>query len=115
MGYYTKFDIMMVPEVDTKKETEIMRAIAAKISKTNPSSISNDEARWCLNSELKWYNHNEHMIEVSKQFPDITFILDGEGEEHGDIWRKYYCNGEWEGVNAEITFPKPHNEKFKNL
>jgi hypothetical protein len=115
MGYYTHFDLTMHPEQDTARELEIMRVIASKIYEEDPANISGNTASWCLSDHLKWYDHIEHMIEVSKQFPDIAFILDGEGEEYSDIWREYYCNGEWEGVCAEIVYPEPTNPLFKNL
>lgn len=53
----------------------------------------------------KWYDHNEHMTELSKEFPNVWFILEGEGEDQGDIWRTMYHNGRYETVYAEITFP----------
>lgn len=115
MGYYTKYDLVVHPEQSIERETEIMRAIAAKVYEVQPAAIADDEACWCFEESLKWYDHTNDMIEISKQFPNITFILDGEGEERSDIWREYYCNGEWEGVDAEIIFPEPLNPLFKNL
>lgn len=41
-----------------------------------------------------WYEHDEDMASLSKAFPDVLFVLDGQGEEAGDIWRKWYRNGE---------------------
>lgn len=115
MGYYTRFEITMNPEQDANRKTEIMRAIAAKIYEEDPSNISDNNANWCLCDELKWYDYEKDMLEISKQFPDIIFILYGEGEEGGDLWRKYFANGEYEEAYAEIVYPKPKNPKFKNL
>ena len=33
------------------------------------------------------------MLKLSLEFPEYVFILDGEGEESGDIWRSFYKNG----------------------
>jgi hypothetical protein len=115
MGYYTHFDLIMHPKQDTVRELEIMRVIASKIDKKDPADISDDDAKWCLSDHLKWYDHHDHMVEVSKQFPDIIFVLCGEGEESDDIWQEYFTNGEYEEIYAEIVYPKPTNPKFKNL
>ena len=115
MGYYTHYGIMMHPEQDTARETEIMRAIAAKIYEEDPSNISDSNAIWCLSDSMGWYDHEEDMLEISKQFPEIIFVLYGEGEAHDDLWRKYFANGEYEEAYAEIVYPKLKNPKFKNL
>jgi hypothetical protein len=52
----------------------------------------------------KWYEHEEHMLELSKQFPDTTFILYGTGEEQPDMWKKRFVNGQCDVVVAEIVF-----------
>lgn len=41
----------------------------------------------------KWYDHEIEMIESSKNHPDTVFVLDGMGEDSGDVWRKFYFNG----------------------
>lgn len=43
---------------------------------------------------IKWYDHIEDMIKLSKVFPETLFILDGWGEELGDVWRELYMDGE---------------------
>lgn len=115
MGYYTNFDLTILPEPDIDFETEIMKAIAAKINYEDPSNISADDAKWCLSDSLKWYDHDDDMIEVSKQFPDITFILYGEGEDSDDIWKAYYKNGEMEAIQARVIFDEPTNPLFQNI
>jgi len=41
----------------------------------------------------KWREHEEDLCEVSSQYTDVVFILDGEGEQTGDVWRKFFLNG----------------------
>lgn len=33
------------------------------------------------------------MLKISKMYQNTTFLLEGNGEEHGDIWRRYFENG----------------------
>ena len=58
----------------------------------------------------KWYGHDRDMRAISKEFPTTLFILDGEGEDSGDIWTSYYKGGKSVTYVAEITIA-PFNEK----
>ena len=115
MGYYTKYDIAMYPQQNEKKELEIMREIAAKINHCNPEDISDSDAEWCLDEHMKWYSHEADMNAISKMYPEITFVLEGEGEEHGDMWVKYFNNDDFEACYAEIIYPQPENPKFQYM
>lgn len=55
---------------------------------------------------VKWYKHEADTLELSVKYPDITFQLNGEGEDQGDVWRKYFRNGKVVSVYAQITFPE---------
>jgi hypothetical protein len=65
------------------------------------------------NESCKWYNHDDDMITLSKQFPTVLFILKGEGEESGDLWIAYYQDGKYYRDNAKIVFPEFSEEKLK--
>lgn len=46
---------------------------------------------------IKWYDHVEDMIKLSKVFPETLFILDGWGEELGEsfTWMEKECGLTW--------------------
>lgn len=46
------------------------------------------------------------ILSSREEYKDVLFILDGEGEESGDIWKSYYKNGKTYRVEAEFTFPE---------
>lgn len=52
---------------------------------------------------MKWYGWEEDMREFSKLFPDIVFVLEGEGEESGDIWCSYFKDGKNQYCQARIV------------
>lgn len=64
-------------------------------------------AEFCSNYDVKWYDHEENMKEISKLFPDMVFQLRGQGEDPEDMWEKYFQNGYCEECRAEITIPRP--------
>lgn len=115
MGYYTYYSLEMHPSQEKDRENEIRRAILSKIYECDSEGVAEDEIEFFLMDSLKWYNHEDDMKEISLAYPDIIFILHGEGEETGDVWKAYYSNGESEKVMVEFTFPEPTNAKFRNL
>ena len=58
----------------------------------------------------KWYEHESDMRIVSKMFPNVLFTLSGEGEENGDIWKKYFLGGKCQVAKAKIEIA-PFNPK----
>lgn len=57
--------------------------------------------------EMRWYQHDDDMDLISKNYPNVLFTLRGEGEESGDIWQTWYRNGKHITVRAEVVIPEP--------
>ena len=53
------------------------------------------------------------MLEYSANHPEYLFILDGEGEESGDIWRKFYKDGKSYEWKLEYALPDFDPKKLK--
>lgn len=70
-------------------------------------------AEFYENCAVKWRYHEKDMIEISKQFPDMVFQLRGQGEDHDDLWQKYFQNGDCEKCRAEIMMPYPTRIKWE--
>ena len=54
------------------------------------------------------------MEKISKEFPNILFLLEGSGEEAGDIWRCFYMNGNDEFQKVELRYPEFNVNEFWN-
>lgn len=93
MGYYTRYKVTSLSEGINNEQVEELVLAVVEAKYGNP-----------FEDECKWYDHDVHMKEVSRQSPDIIFKLHGEGEESGDVWYKYYKNGKVQKCNAIITF-----------
>lgn len=101
MGYYTRYQLTVSEEPED-------------LSRNFPQSYGEKFFLELLrgSDEIKWYEHDEEMRFISKQYPDILFTLSGEGEISGDIWIKYYQNGKCQTENAKITFGKFDKNKL---
>lgn len=61
--------------------------------------------------DCKWYDHEDAMKILSQKFKQFVFLLNGEGEESGDVWRKYFYNGHVKQVVPEVRWPEFDVEK----
>ena len=88
MGYYTRFTFVDTPEPAIERLREV-------------SGYSFDDTH-------KWYDHEDDIKRVSKEFLGKLITVQGEGEESGDLWVLYALNGVIQRHKAEIVYP-PHN------
>ena len=58
-------------------------------------------------NDIKWYEHDSHMKELSEYFESTMFSLQGDGEEQGDEWIKYYKGGQSYEVRRPEWTPPP--------
>jgi hypothetical protein len=54
---------------------------------------------------VKWYDHDIDMTKLSEKYPTVKFVLDGEGEEQGDVWKKIFLGGKMKYLLAELVWP----------
>ena len=102
MGYYTQHELI-ITGTKNLEETEIIENEIIEIS--GNSSLFNDEC--------KWYDHNDHMKQISQKYPDYIFELYGDGEDNGDWWKTYYKNGKLQECLAKIRYDNFDATKLK--
>lgn len=98
MGYYTTYNLEIMPWSDE---------IIEDFRKTSEDAKYGLDESGDSNDGIKWYEHDNDMTKLSKKYPNHIFKLEGDGEENGDQWKKYYKNGECQVCNAKITFDDP--------
>ncbi len=113
---------------EARSPKDVQEALEASMAKVvdfqDPQEIIDlfratcDSANWAFNSHgyseesHKWYEHEQDLQAFSAQYPDWLFTLDGEGEEAGDIWRKYFVAGESQTSRPEIIHTPPDFTAF---
>lgn len=68
---------------------------------------------WTEGDSCKWYRHEIDMKAFSTLFPNLIFRLTGEGEDPGDIWKKYFKDGKVQVCHAKITYDPFDEGKLK--
>lgn len=118
MEYYTYFQLEVR---DTKNYAyageDIDHKVAVRLEEKLNLEYPIEEKTLCediLCEELKWYDFEEDMKEISKEFPDYLFVLYGEGEERDDNWRAVFYNGVENYAEAHISFPYFNYDEFVN-
>lgn len=70
--------------------------------------------------KMKWYSHEEDMMNLTGIFPDLVFVLKGEGEDSGDSWIKIFHDGNQSFYQEQRSYKRPKDlpskltEKIKN-
>jgi hypothetical protein len=104
MGYYTRHDLE-----DNSGNYDLISQLREESEEAKYAIDSNGECE----EQCKWYSHEKELRAFSAKHPDVTFMLSGEGEEPGDIWREYYKGGRMQKCKAIITFDDYDERKLK--
>lgn len=96
MGYYTRYELEVIDGSD-----DLIDEFREECDEANFAlDEDGDSADSC-----KWYGHPIDLKRFSAKHPEALFLLRGEGEESGDIWREYYRNGRVQICKAKLVFP----------
>jgi hypothetical protein len=104
MGYYTQYS-MGVFYADSLEPVgdKLMAQVEKQIAETDEyAHYILFENPW---DETNWYDHEQDMKVFSVLFPDLLFTLSGDGEEQGDVWRKFFVRGKMSGSRLVSGHP----------
>lgn len=111
MGYYTQYRLnywakencMITPEMDQAIRDFFNRTVLVD---EGFEEITEYGVEW------KWDGHEEDMKRMAREFPDVVFELEGEGEDRDDWWIKEFCGDQYAESYAEVI--PPHNPIFQS-
>ncbi len=100
MGYYTRYTLKVIPNNFSSDTVSHIKSLY----KSDPFKDSST-----------WYDYAIYMQSASQSIPALM-ILDGKGQESGDVWRKAWLNGEmvmdW---RLDVTPPEPSPELLERV
>lgn len=97
MGYNTNYKLQTIPPSETRR----VRNRITGIDGYDP-----------FDESCKWYEHEEHVRDVSREIPDVIIRVDGSGEDAGDVWTLYALNGSVVKRRQPKWEPPPPDERW---
>ncbi len=106
MGYYTDYTLEV--KHFQKRSTPIPEELVNVLTGVSEDGFTDlgfsqidDNNYYCYD---KWYEWEEDMREISKDFPDFLFTLHGDGERSDDFWVAYFLCGKMQHSKAKIVY-----------
>jgi len=97
MGYCTTFVISV--EDGDPSEGEFDR-ISHMLETYEDFEFWGDE--WVA-SDVKWYDYNDDMHRLSKEFPQFRFYVHGDGDDSDDLWEDHWQDTEPTILHTQIV------------
>ena len=101
MGYETRFKLTALTGRNYSQHDYLKVLAEIDPQEFSPEADSFEEE---FEEPRTWYNYKDDMKKLSLAFPDTYFLLYGAGEEQGDVWKAYFCNGKAQIIKATLTF-----------
>ena len=57
--------------------------------------------------DASWYDHREHMQQISLEWPGVLFTLTGRGDDQDDQWVEYHMDGKVHREDRPAWDPLP--------
>ena len=111
MGYITQYSLTVVRMSDKSPISDEDLANIIKNPKYDLLYPLQEDGT--CNEPCKWYDHEENMRALSKDYPDLLFELHGVGEENDDMWYTYFNNGKMQHCPAIIQYEDFDPKKLK--
>jgi hypothetical protein len=103
MGYYTSYKLDVL-----EGDPELIQ----QFIKSERSAEFALEEDGTTREAMKWYDHEDDLEKFSLSHPEALFLLSGEGEETGDIWRLYVRGGKSFRTKAVLEFGEFSEDKL---
>ena len=109
MGYYTYFTLQVVG--NDRDENEFKKELSSTaVDEYNYPESSVEELVNYGSTEAKFYEIEEIISLIAEKYPNLLIILNGDGEESGDIWEARWKGDQYEKV--EMSMPPFKNENL---
>lgn len=117
MGYYTDFNLKIRTPMTKERAEQIANRLNEFVGWVafelyTPEFTLMDEERklWKIDVfDEKWYNWEESMIALTKEFPDVEFYLEGNGESKDDWWIALF-----KGDRKQVKYCSPPIEDWED-
>lgn len=102
MGYYTHYQINIEDTTGKHDIAELTKQIVRRLEEISRYSSYYSCGGFIDMGDIKWYDYEDDMDILSREFPDVFFRIDGDGESSEDLWTSYWKNGMYQLCQAVI-------------
>ena len=117
MGYTTSYTLFVHrvadPEIAERIAESLHSCSVIGYALNGDYQFVEDGIEFSSYDSVTWYDHEDDMRAISKEFPDIHFELHGEGAMNDDIWTQHFLGGKSQLCRAEIIIPPFNPEKLE--
>lgn len=110
MWYYTQHSLI-IRDKDNQEPDYQSEEYKELLSKHEKQLVDTTEA--CFDDTTKWYDREEQMLEYSKKYPELLFVIYWDWEESDDDWIEYYLDWKVQHEDAEVTYWEFNINKLK--
>lgn len=108
MGYNTNYRLGVTVLGDSIDHVALLR------SECEGAEYALDNDGECSGNEARWHDHEADLIAFSKEHPGYLFRLNGDGEDSGDVWVKYFVNGQVQREKVELRLAEFDPSKLES-
>lgn len=101
MGYYTYFSLSYHGTPEDEQALQKYHVEDDNAEYSDPYYI-NGILDGCADHDYKWYDWEKDIKVLASKFPNVLFILDGDGEENEDHWEFRIKGKVWEHHYVEM-------------
>lgn len=113
MGYLTDYTLVASP-VSEEVYEKIDKLLHTYNGYADGHGVDNGVGEWQDTADT-WYDARKHMVRISEAFPDVHFVLYGEGEDRADIWREHYIGGKYQSNGTSILYAPFLPDRMKDM
>ena len=104
MGYATLYTLVVGDEGHEVSDRRLEEILDWLESDEAFRSALEDFHESGMNGYTKWHEHDRDMLRLSRMFPEVLFVLWGEGEDPEDLWKCYYLGGRVQEASARVEY-----------
>jgi len=116
MGYYRDFLITTPKTVVQREDVEDIVNLLKKKSGYSYFEVEimyQNTLNYISIHDVKWYDCEEHMLEISRRYKNVLFRVDTDGEDCHDLNTHFFMNGKTYYEKAKIIMPEFDESKMK--
>lgn len=108
MSYYSNFKVSTIGEAELSTE-DLLNIFNEHIA---PEFVISNEQKDKIETQedIQFREWEFFMKQLSSRYSQSLFLIEGHGEERGDIWRAFVRKGEIFYQKTIITYPNVPNE-----